>query len=233
MKCISRVPQVTLLSGQNSPCTGNTGLDRGSFVPDVTPRIEDTGLLRPCNPFPRMLLLCSLFMGLAAQVHCFQLPFLGKSAQVPHPGVVSGCPPPMAASAVPRPSLSLITVKKQPGSSSLCLWSPRDETTAGTLALGSPVRPPWHGLVPWQAPSMRGERGHGGSGILWLLSCPRGGPRWPSLSVPGDRAAVEAQRPLLNLLVMERAGLKGAETRFPAWSLCPGACGFQSEHHWL
>ena len=228
MKCISRVPQVTLMCGQNSPCTGDTGLDRGRFVPDVTPRIEDTGLLRPCHPFPGMLLLRSLFIGLDAQVHCFQLP-----SRVPHPRVVSGCPPPMAASAVPRPSLSLITVKQQPGSISLCLWSPQDETTVGTLALGSPVRPPWHGLVPWQAPSMRGERGRGGSGILWLLSCPWGGPRWPSLSVPGDRVAVKAQRPLLNLPVMERAGLKGAEMHFPAWSLCPGTCGFQSAHHWL
>lgn len=47
---------------------------------------------------------------------------------------------------------SVITVKKQPGSGSLCLWSPWDETTAGTLALESPVSPPWHVLVPWQAP---------------------------------------------------------------------------------
>ena len=32
---------------------------------------------------------------------------------------------------------------------------------------------------------------------------------------------------------MERAELKGVETRFSAWSLCPRVCGFQSEHHWL
>lgn len=179
-----------------------------------------------------MLFLHSLFMGLVAQGHCLQLPSLGKSAQVPHPGVVSGCPQPMRLQSMP---LSLITVKKQPGSGSLCLWSPWDETTAGTLALESPVSPPWHVLVPWRAPLHGGRTWSGGGwfSILWLLSCPWGDPHWPSLSIPGDRAAVEARRPLLNLPVMERAGLKGVETCFPAWSLCPRVCGFQSEHHWL
>lgn len=69
-------------------------------------------------------------------------------------------------------------------------------------------------------PLHEGRMRSGGSGVLWPLSCPRGGPHWPSLSVPGDGAAVEAQRPLLNLPGMERAGLKGAEMHFPAWSLC-------------
>lgn len=98
---------------------------------------------------------------------------------------------------------SLSSVKKQPTSVSLCLWSPWDETTAGTLALESPVSPLGHALVPWQAPLHEGRTWSGGLGILWLLSCPRGGPHWPSLSVPGGRAAVEARRPLLNLPVME------------------------------
>ena len=193
MKCISRVPQVTLLCGQNSPCTGNTGLDRGRFVPDVTPRIEDTGLLRPCDSFPRMLFLHLLFMGLVSQGHCLQLPSLGKSAQVPHPRQ----PLPSAGRA------SLSSVKKQPTSVSLCLWSPWDETTAGTLALESPVSPLGQVLVPWQAPLHEGRTWSGGFGILWLLSCPQGDPHWPSLSVPGSRAAVEARRPLLDLPVME------------------------------
>lgn len=113
-------------------------------------------------PFPRMLFLHSLFMGLVAQGHCLQLPSLGKSAQVPHPGVVSGCPQPMRLQSMP---LSLITVKKQPGSGSLCLWSPWDETTAGTLALESPVSPPWHVLVPWRAP-LHGGRTWSGGGVV-------------------------------------------------------------------
>ena len=105
-------------------------------------------------PFPRMLFLRSLFMGLVSQGHCLQLPSLWKSAQVPHPGVVCGCPQPMRLQTMP---LSLITVKRQPGSGSLCLWSPWDETTVGTLALESPVSPPWHVLVPWQAPLHEGK----------------------------------------------------------------------------
>lgn len=78
---------MTLLGGQSSPSTGNGGLDRGRLVPDVTPRTEDPGLLTPYIPFPGVgvLFLHSLLMRLVAQVRCFKLPSLGKSAEVPQP----------------------------------------------------------------------------------------------------------------------------------------------------
>ena len=76
----SRLPQVTLLGGQSLLSTGNGGLDRGRFVPDVTPRTEGPGLLKPCTPFPGLGAAVSALTayGSCCSSSLLQASFLGK-----------------------------------------------------------------------------------------------------------------------------------------------------------
>lgn len=125
--------------------------------------------------------------------------FRGSQPRSPHPRVVSGCPPPKAASAI-QAVLSHQSRNSQLASSACGAPGMRPQRT---LALESPVSPldmPW---FPGRPPSTRGEPGQGVWASCGSFPVPREVHTGPPSPVPGAEPLSRPRRPLLNLPVME------------------------------